>query len=77
MTTLLAMLTDIAPQVARGGAVGLYRTFMDVGGFLGPIVFMIVYDNYSPLTPFYVAAGLCVLNILLTFFARTKSSTST
>lgn len=77
MTTLLALLTDIAPPVARGGAVGLFRTFMDVGGFLGPILFMIIYDSYSPITPFYAAAGLCVLNILLTFFARTKPSTST
>jgi len=77
MTTLLVLLTDIAPLAARGGAVGLYRTFMDVGGFLGPIVFMIAYNNYSPLTPFYAAMGLCVLNIVLTFFARTGSSTST
>ena len=77
MTTLLALLTDIAPEAARGGAVGLYRTFMDLGGFLGPIVFMVAYNDYGPLTPFYAAAGLCVLNILLTFFARTGSSTST
>ena len=47
ITTLLALLTDIAPANARGGAVGLYRTFMDVGGFLGPIVFMMLYSSYS------------------------------
>lgn len=77
MTTLLAMLTDIAPQAARGGAVGLYRTFMDFGGFLGPITFMAVYRDFSPLMPFYVAAGLCVLNIVMTFFTRAKPANST
>jgi DHA1 family multidrug resistance protein-like MFS transporter len=77
MTTLLALLTDMAPQEARGGVVGLYRTFMDVGGFLGPIAFMVVYDDFSPLTPFYLAAGLCVLNILITYLTRTGSKAST
>jgi DHA1 family multidrug resistance protein-like MFS transporter len=77
MTTCLALLTDIVPHAARGGAVGLYRTFMDIGGFLGPLVFMVAYDDYSPLTPFYAAAGLCVINIVLSFFARTKPATST
>jgi len=76
MTTLLAALTDVAPQEARGGAVGLYRTFMDVGGFLGPVTFMLVYD-LSPLAPFYVAAALCVLNIVMTFFSRTGPTAST
>jgi len=77
MTTLLALLTDIVPQAARGGAVGLYRTFMDVGGFLGPLVFMIAYDDYSPLAPFYLATGLCALNVVLAFSARTKPAAST
>jgi DHA1 family multidrug resistance protein-like MFS transporter len=77
MTTCLALLTDIVPQAARGGAVGLYRTFMDIGGFLGPLVFMVAYDDYSPLTPFYAAAGLCVINIVLSFFARTEPAIST
>ena len=76
MTTLLAALTDVAPQEARGGAVGLYRTFMDVGGFLGPVAFMVVYD-ISPLAPFYVASALCVLNIVMTFFSRTGPTAST
>jgi MFS family permease len=40
MTTLTALLTDIAPIDARGAVVGLFRTFQDIGGFMGPLLFM-------------------------------------
>jgi DHA1 family multidrug resistance protein-like MFS transporter len=74
ITTLLALLTDIAPSNARGGAVGLYRTFMDAGGFFGPIIFMILYSNYVSLTPFYVATGILIVNILLVLTMKTKAA---
>jgi len=76
ITTLLALLTDIAPANARGGAVGLYRTFMDVGGFLGPIVFMILYLQFTSLTPFYVAAGIITLNISMILITKTKPASA-
>ncbi|TRO52962.1 MFS transporter [Candidatus Bathyarchaeota archaeon] len=76
ITTLLALLTDIAPVNARGGAVGLYRTFMDVGGFLGPIVFMILYLQFTSLTPFYVAAGIITLNISMILITKTKPASA-
>jgi DHA1 family multidrug resistance protein-like MFS transporter len=72
MTTILALLTDIAPLEARGGAVGLYRTFMDVGGFLGPIVFMLAYNGYGVRTPFYLGAALCLLNTVFILVAPTR-----
>jgi len=72
MTTILALLTDIAPPNARGGAVGLYRTFMDVGGFLGPMVFMLVYTRYGPLTPFYVGVAVNLFNAVLISMARIR-----
>ena len=73
MTTLIALLTDIAPPSVRGGAVGLFRTFQDIGGFAGPILFMILY-GIGPLTAFYVAAGVNVLNIVLLMAFKSNSS---
>ncbi len=72
ITTLLALLTDIAPANARGGAVGLYRTFMDIGGFFGPIIFMILYTRFTPLTPFYVATAIILVNISMVLLTKTK-----
>jgi MFS family permease len=73
MTTILALLTDISPTDARGGAVGLYRTFMDIGGFLGPLVFMFAYTEYSRFTPFYIGSVINFLNIGLIIMAKTRS----
>jgi len=44
-TTLIVLLSDIAPPRIRGGAIGLYRTFMSVGGVLGPMLFMAIYSS--------------------------------
>ncbi len=73
MTTLIALLSDIAPPSIRGGAIGLYRTFMDIGGFTGPILFMLLYRSYGALSAFYVGSALNLLNILLMATFRTRS----
>lgn len=65
MTTLMALLTDIAPSSSRGVVVGLFRTFMDIGGFFGPILFMLVYSNYNPSTTFYLGALFMLIDIVL------------
>jgi MFS family permease len=65
MTTLMALLTDIAPSSARGVVVGLYRTFMDFGGFFGPLIFMFVFTNFSPNITFYLGVFLSFINIML------------
>lgn len=65
LTTLMALLTDIAPTSARGVAIGLYRTFQDIGGFLGPILFMLVFTRFNPHTTFYLGALLSFINIIL------------
>jgi MFS family permease len=65
MTTLTALLTDIAPIDARGAVVGLFRTFQDIGGFMGPLLFMMVYMRFGQLAPFYTGIILCFLNIIL------------
>jgi MFS family permease len=65
MTTLMALLTDIAPESARGVVVGLFRTFMDMGGFLGPIIFMLVFKQINPTSTFYLGIVLSLVNIFL------------
>ena len=65
MTTLMALLTDIAPSSSRGVVVGLFRTFMDVGGFFGPILFMLVFSKFNPVTTFYLGALFMVVDIVL------------
>ena len=72
MTTLIALLTDIAPPSIRGGTVGLYRTFQDIGGFAGPILFMMLYNGFGPLAAFYVAAAVNVVNVGLIMAYKSK-----
>jgi len=71
-TTLIALLTDLAPPDIRGGVVGFYRTFNDVGGFLGPIAYMLIYGVFSAATVFQLCAALNLFSIILVLTLRTK-----
>jgi MFS family permease len=73
LTTLIALLTDIAPPSVRGGAVGLFRTFQDIGGFAGPILFMILYNGFGPVAALYVAAAVNFVNVGLIMAYKSKS----
>jgi len=64
-TTLIVLLSDIAPPAMRGGAIGLYRTFMSVGGLVGPILFMSIYSGLGAGYAFFTAVGINVVNIIL------------
>lgn len=71
-TSLMVLLSDIVQPSVRGGAIGLYRTFMDIGGFLGPIVFMAVYSDYGARVAFLLAMCINLVNIsLVAFTGRT------
>jgi MFS family permease len=59
-TTLTVLLSDIVQPEYRGVALGFYRTFMDVGGILGPIIFMAIATALSPYISFIVGAILLV-----------------
>jgi MFS family permease len=72
MTALMALLTDITQKSARGIMVGLYRTFMDVGGFLGPIIFMLVFTEVNPFSSFYLGIILSFVNIFLVTMVNTR-----
>ena len=72
MTTLIAWLTDITPSNFKGGTMGLFRTFMDVGGFIGPILFMLMFSSFSPNIAFYLGMALNLVNLLLISTIRSK-----
>lgn len=64
-TPLMALLTDITPKDARGIVVGLFRTFQDIGGIMGPLIFMMLYTRLGKLTPFYLGISIYILSIML------------
>jgi len=72
MTPIVALLTDITPRRVRGGAIGLYRTFLDIGGFAGPVLFMLIYSIMSAMAIFYIATIINILNIIIVSTIRTK-----
>ena len=74
MTTLMALLSDIAPESARGVVVGLFRTFMDVGGFLGPIIYVLAFKQINAVSTFYLGIILSFINILLIARVNTRTS---
>jgi DHA1 family multidrug resistance protein-like MFS transporter len=71
-TTLIALLTDLAPPNIRGGVVGFYRTFNDIGGFVGPITFMLIYGVYRATNVFHLCAAVNLLSIILILTLRVK-----
>jgi MFS family permease len=75
-TTLMVFLSDLVEPRVIGGAVGLYRTFMDLGGIIGPLVVMTLFAAMGPIIPFFVAAGLTLVNLALitVTWLRTRSA---
>jgi len=54
--TLTILLSDIVKPEFRGISIGLQRTFMDIGGFLGPLAFMLIATAVSIHAAFLVGA---------------------
>ncbi len=54
----------------RGAAIGAYRTFFDLGSFVGPILMTLVMTDYGVHNCFYVAAALMLLTVPLVFKIR-------
>jgi len=50
----------------RGAAIGMYRTFFDLGSILGPIGMAAVFEVYGMLPCLYLASGLLLVNLLPT-----------
>jgi MFS family permease len=59
----------------RGAAIGVYRTFFDLGSVLGPIIMTAVMTGYGVKQCFYLAAALLLLNVPLTYLMDEKGKT--
>lgn len=71
-TSLIVLLSDLSPPTARGGILGFYRTFMDLGGFAGPILLVLVYASWSSHAPFWAAVLINLMNVLLLVAVKIK-----
>jgi len=71
-TSLIVLLSDLSPPSARGGTLGIYRTFMDLGGFAGPIALLFVYTSWSSHAAFWVAVFINFVNMLLLITVRIR-----
>jgi len=58
---------EAVEPVKRGAAIGAYRTFFDLGSFVGPIIMTAVMTEYNVKSTFYLASALMILTIPLVF----------
>ena len=65
LTAVMVMLSEVAPAKYRGGAIGMDRTFMSLGGLFGPLLFMAVYELYGSISTFLLGALIFLLNLAL------------
>jgi MFS family permease len=70
--TLVILLSEAVAAEVRGTAVGVYRTFQDIGGALGPIMFMFVYEAVGRQTSFLLGAALLFASLVLEATLRTE-----
>jgi MFS family permease len=75
--TLMVILSELARPSARGGAIGLQRTFMDAGGFLGPIISMLIYSTLGSQAAFLSGVAIKALNISLFILMKNLGSEKT
>jgi len=70
------LVVDSVPSKVRGKAIGIYRTFYDLGGLLGPIamsaIVMIVDIPHGYFAAFYVTTVLVFANLLIVSIIKTK-----
>jgi len=71
-TSLIVLLSEIMPAEIRGGAIGMYRTFMDIGGLTGPPFFMLIFTSMGPYITFLTAIAILALNIALVLMIKAK-----
>jgi MFS family permease len=65
LTAVMVMLSEVAPAKYRGGAIGVDRTFMSLGGLFGPLLFMAVYELYGSVSAFFLGALIFLINLAL------------
>lgn len=65
LTSLMVLLSEIAPLDLRGSALGVYRTFMSLGGVVGPIVFTPIYEGYGYYPAFLSAVAVIIATLAM------------
>jgi MFS family permease len=64
-----AFVADSAPPEKRGSAIGLYRTFFDLGGVVGPVAYSAIIPlfagSFGYTVAFYLAVVSVTVNLLL------------
>ncbi len=75
-TSLIVLLSEIVPAQIRGGAIGMYRTFMDIGGLTGPPVFMLMFTGMGSYITFLTAMAILALNIALVVTIKARKPKS-
>jgi predicted MFS family arabinose efflux permease len=73
-TALTLLLADVAHPSVMEAAIGVNRTFMDIGGVVGPLVFILVYDSFIPQVSFILGLAITIVNLALMLLIRTKSA---
>lgn len=72
LPTAYAYITDVTPQEKRAGAMGLVGAAFGFGFIAGPALGGLL-GHLGPRVPFWVAAGLTLLNALYGFFVLPES----
>jgi MFS family permease len=73
-TTLTLLLAEVTHPSVMGTAIGVNRTFMDIGGVLGPLIFMVVYESFNPQATFFLGLAITIVNLALMLLIRTKTA---
>jgi len=75
LTSMMVLLSEVAPIKHRGGAVGMDRTFMDLGGLLGPLLFMAIYELYGSYYAFLSGIIIFLINVAMMLTVRLPKAT--
>jgi len=70
LTSMMVLLSEVVSPQIRGGAIGMYRTFMDVGGFTGPLFFMFMFEQFGSHSTFFSAMFILAVNATLLLTVR-------
>ncbi len=65
LTTVMVLLSEVTPTKYRGGAIGMDRTFMSLGGLFGPLLFIAIYELYGSYFAFLLGASIFLFNLAL------------
>ncbi|MFQ6077055.1 MAG: MFS transporter [Candidatus Bathyarchaeia archaeon] len=73
-----ALVADSVPESLRGMAIGAYRSFLDLGGLVGPVVMGFIVELAGKpqgfVMAFYVGAAIMLLNLPLTALLTRRSA---